>query len=286
MSEVTRLKLEERRHCIEIAEIIELNDVEDFDDVSRLNAHVDELMELLKKFRDIHFRLEESLGTDEYAKAFPDSQATAESIKSQVRKCKQFKATLKAPVAGKKAGSIDQSRIRDEIEMCICKVDSVVMYFPLESLNSVDDIRLNISKVSDNIATYNYLIPKLASDDESYPKTLDKAIQYITEGMARVDELSRSVKVEAAESKPVVSSQKDLEILARLIGEIQFIGGSLEKLKDFKFTSLDDEELLDAQKDVRDKYAKCDLLTDKITLLFSQMPENYENRKDILEKHS
>ena len=286
MSEVTRLKLEERRHCIEIAEIIELNDVEDFDDVSRLNAHVDELMELLKKFRDIHFRLEESLGTDEYVKAFPDSQATAESIKSQVRKCKQFKATLKAPVAGKKAGSIDQSRIRDEIEMCICKVDSVVMNFPLESLNSVDDIRLNISKVSDNIATYNYLIPKLASDDESYPKTLDKAIQYITEGMARVDELSRSVKVEAAESKPVVSSQKDLEILARLIGEIQFIGGSLEKLKDFKFTSLDDEELLDAQKDVRDKYAKCDLLTDKITLLFSQMPEDYENRKDILEKHS
>ena len=152
MSEVTRLKLEERRHRTDISEAIELNEVEDFDDISRLNAHVDNLLELLRKFRDIHFRLEESIGSVEYQKDFSDRESIAQTITDEVKKCKQFKVSLKAP-ASVKVGSSDQLKIRDDIELCICKVDSILTNFPVQALSSVEDIRLNVSKVAENIAT-------------------------------------------------------------------------------------------------------------------------------------
>ena len=286
MSEVTRLKLEERRHCTDISEAIELNEVGDFDDISRINAHIDNLLDLLRKFRDIHFRLEESLGSEEYLKVFPDREVIAQSIKDEVKKCKQFRVGLKAPSTSVKTDLSDQLlKTRDDIDLCMCKAESILTNFPVQALSSVEDIRLNVSKVAENIATYKHLISKLPAEDDTYPKSLDKAVQYIAEGMARVDTLSSSAKA-GVETKPVVRSQKDLDILARLIGEIEFIGGNLERLRDVELGTLDDVELLDAQKEVKDKYAKCDLLTEKITLLFSQMPEDYDDRKAILDKHA
>ena len=47
-----------------------------------------------------------------------------------------------------------------------------------------------------------------------------------------------------------------------------------------------DEELLDSQKEVKDKYYKCDMLSEKITLLYSQMPVEHADREGILAQHA
>ena len=43
-------------------------------------------------------------------------------------------------------------------------------------------------------------------------------------------------------------------------------------MRAFEFDSLEDDELLDAQKEMKGRYAKNDFLTDSITSLLSQIP--------------
>ena len=94
MSEVDKLKTAERRHRGDVEEVIELNSLEDFDDLSKIDDHIDNLLQLLKRSREIHRGLEDELGADEYSKAF-DSEETANCIKNEIKRFKGLKSRLK-----------------------------------------------------------------------------------------------------------------------------------------------------------------------------------------------
>ena len=74
--------------------------------------------------------------------------------------------------------------------------------------------------------------------------------------------------------------------MSRRIQEISFIEEGLVALEKIEVSKLGDEQLLDSQKGIRDVYSKCDTLSEKITLLYSQIPLSFKDRKIILEKHS
>ena len=84
---------------------------------------------------------------------------------------------MKAPVSSVKTDSSDKLKIKDDIDLCICKVESILMNFPIHDLSSVEDIKSKVCRVAETIATYNYLISKLSSDEESHPKSLDKVVR-------------------------------------------------------------------------------------------------------------
>ena len=287
MSEIEKLKTMERRNRDDVSELIELNTLEDFDDLTRIDSHIDCLKQLLKKTREIHRSLEDALGLDEYSKIF-DNDGTASSIKSEIVKFKESRSILKdvrsKPV--KVESSSAQEKIRDDIDLCTCKVDSILESFPIDMLSSIEDIRLNIGKVTDSLATYNYLISKFVKADTSdvdYPLVLARAVEYVEKGRSKIEKLSS--RSESSESS-TNSSSRELELLNRLIDEISYIEGSLKKLETVDLTDFRDEELLEAQKEVKDKYHKCDILSEKITLLYSQIPVGHIDREKILDQHA
>ena len=183
-----------------------------------------------------------------------------------------------------------QAKIRDDLDLCICKIDSIIDSFPVEAFSSVEDVRLNIGKVTDHLATYNYLIPRFVqmdTSDEEYPLVLARAVDYVKEGRSKIDHLSNKDVVHAnASTSSSGSSDKDLQLLNRLIDEVSYIENSLTKLSKVDFADCRDEELLDSQKELKDKYHKCDMLSEKITLLYSQMPVEHVDREAILAQHA
>ena len=113
-------------------------------------------------------------------KVFPDREVIAKSIKDEVKKCKQFRASLKAPSTSVKTDLSDQLlKIRDDIDLCMCKTESILTNFPVQALSSVEDIRLNVSKVAENIATYKHLISKLLLKEVSAESTTEAIVHRI-----------------------------------------------------------------------------------------------------------
>ncbi len=53
------------------------------------------------------------------------------------------------------------------------------------------------------------------------------------------------------------------------------------KLNDIDLTDIRHEKLLEAQKEVKDKYYKCDMISENITLLYSQIPVGHVDRDNI-----
>ena len=141
MSEVDKLKTAERRHRGDVDEVIELNSLDDFDDLSRIDDHIDSLIQLLKRTREIHRGLEDELGVDDYSQAF-DSEETANCIKNEIKKFKGLKSSLKDADRSQSVKAEDlraQVGIRDDIDLCVCKIDSILGSFPVETLGSVED---------------------------------------------------------------------------------------------------------------------------------------------------
>ena len=63
--------------------------------------------------------------------------------------------------------------------------------FPFSKISLVEDIRLNVSKISDYLATYNYLANKLVSiiekPDRSLEEDISRAEDYILSGNEKIE---------------------------------------------------------------------------------------------------
>ena len=296
MSDAEKLRLEERRCLAEINEIIELNDLDDFDELDLISDHINDLMTMLRRYRDIHYRIEDEIGVEAYKEQYPLFEKNLDNIKNEIKHAKSAKARIKDAdrlKTEKKEGKNAQAKLEDEIDLCLCKVDSILVSFPVDRLSLVEDIRLNVGKMSENVATYNYLVSKLSNlisaDELPYAKKLEKATEYIENGKAQIDSILNKMhesEKESEKSKLTDISEKELTSLQRLLDEITFIEDNLTKLKHIDVSLLKDEDLLYAQKELKNKYSKCDSLSEKISMLYSKMPVDFENRKERLDDHS
>ena len=126
MSDAEKLRLEERRCLAEINEIIELNDLDDFDELDLINDHINDLMTMLRRYRDIHYRIEDEIGVEAYKEQYPLFEKNLDNIKNEIKHAKSAKARIKDAdrlKTEKKEGKNAQAKLEDEIDLCLCKVE-------------------------------------------------------------------------------------------------------------------------------------------------------------------
>ena len=300
MSEtVKRLKVEEKRVRRELQELVDLDPVQEFSEVHVIEDHISELTRLSRKFRDVHYSLEDELDAAEYAEAYPKFDEIYSGFRESIKKAKSVKSDLERKIGLQE----EQDRLRDQIELVLCKIDGI-LESPIDSLMLIEDIRQNVREMSEQQVTCSYLVKKwnklVESEDPLHEECLKTAKAYIQEGKAKIESIVQASK--ELESKQVEDERKLREeeqtalerqsalrqeaIVGRQLDEIIFIESILVALKTVKVTEVSDEALLEMQKGLRDMYSKCDALTEKITQLHSQMPMSYKDRTLIVEARS
>ena len=299
MSEaVKRLKIEERRVRSELQELVDL-DLKEFSDVNVIIDHISELTRLSRKFRDVHYSLEDELDLTEYTEAYPKFDEVYSKFRQSIKDAKSAKSELES----KKGRKEEQDRLRDQIDLALCKIDGI-LESPIDSMIIIEDIRQNVREMSDQQATCSYLVKKwnkfVGSEDPLHEEVLKKARSYVQAGKTKIETIVKASK--DLESKQVEEDRKrrkeeqqalDREqelrqeaIVGRQLEEIDFIESVLIALKTVKVAELTDEQLLEMQKGLRDLHSKCDSLSEKITQLHSQMPMSYKDREKIVSTHS
>ena len=230
-----------------------------------------------------------------------------EWLKKERMEKKEKKEKMKIEEVEEKARRENEDRkmtVCDEIDLCICKINTVLKSFPISQLNLVEDIRLNIGKVSDYIANYHHLTNKLisivGSGDISYQQNLEKVVCYIQSGNEKIDTILREADMakfnKIEREKEELAYQKEVEeklrrekeelICKRMIEEIIIIEENLINIKWISVSQLEDRDLLDREKDLNSLDSKFTGLSEKITRLIAQLPPNFKNRSDIMEEHS
>ena len=173
MSDLDKLKTLESRNRDDVDELIEWNSPEEFHDVDRIDSHLKCLMDLWKETKETYKQLFD-LGVEEYRSAY---NSVSSKVKAEYKKFQELRSSA-------------QTKIRDDIDLCVCRIDCIINGYPVETLSSVDDIRLNIDKVNDHLATYNYLISRFTQKDKSgaeYPLVLARAVDYVKEGRSKLN---------------------------------------------------------------------------------------------------
>ena len=261
MSEaVKRLKIEERRVRSELQELVDL-DLKEFSDVNVIIDHISELTRLSRKFRDVHYSLEDELDLTEYTEAYPKFDEVYSKFRQSIKDAKSAKSELES----KKGRKEEQDRLRDQIDLALCKIDGI-LESPIDSMIIIEDIRQNVREMSDQQATCSYLVKKwnkfVGSEDPLHEEVLKKARSYVQAGKTKIETIVKASK--DLESKQVEEDRKrrkeeqqalDREqelrqeaIVGRQLEEIDFIESVLIALKTVKVAELTDEQLLEMQK--------------------------------------
>ena len=95
MSEtVKRLKVEEKRVRRELDELVEADLEKDFSEVHLLDDHISELTRLSRKFRDVHYSLEDELDDEAYAEAYPKFEESYSGFRDYIKKAKLAKTGM------------------------------------------------------------------------------------------------------------------------------------------------------------------------------------------------
>ena len=188
-------------------------------------------------------------------------------------------------------------KVRDEIDLCFCRIETILISFPVPKTDLVEELRVNISKITDHVATFNYLAKK---SDRIFDENIRKAEEYILSGNEKIElimnEASRVQfeekecdKVElAARKKQEESSMKEKEELLtqRLLIEIYALEDSLCDVQWVLVTQLEDRDLLNHEKDLSSLDKKFSCLSTKVTNLISQLPVGFLDRNRVLDKRS
>ena len=95
MSNSEELKLGSRRLESDVDLLIEVNELNEFDDLSMISDHITELSKILRRFKDLHHILEDELGTENYKKEFPKFEETFRRLKNEIKCAMATKAKLK-----------------------------------------------------------------------------------------------------------------------------------------------------------------------------------------------
>ena len=297
MSEtVKRLKVEEKRVRRELDELVEADLEKDFSEVHLLDDHISELTRLSRKFRDVHYSLEDELDDEAYAEAYPKFEETYSGFRDYIKKAKLAKTGMEKTVELRE----EQDRLRDQIDLVLCKIDGILGN-PIESLLLIEDIRQNIREMSEQQVTCTHLVKKwnklAKSEDPLHEECMKSAKAYVQAGKTKIETIMKATKdlesEQLKESKRLreekqtaIDNQAALRqeaIVSRQLDEIMFVESVLIALKTVKVSEVTDEALLEMQKGLRDMYSKCDALSDKITQLHSQMPMSYKDRALIVE---
>ena len=81
---------------------------------------------------------------------------------------------------------IAKQKVVDESDWCQYKFEALLISFSIESLETIEDVRSKMEKMSEYIAEYKFLIKKINSigiqDDEVYQIKLEKMVEFVNEG--------------------------------------------------------------------------------------------------------
>ena len=246
MSEtVKRLKVEERRIGRELEELVELDPLVEFSDVDVIDDHISELTRLSRKFRDVHYSLEDELDSEEYKKAYPKFEEVYSGFRKGIKDAKAAKSKLERM----RELQEEQDRFKDQIDLVLCKIDGI-LESPVDSMFIVDDIRQNVREMSEQQVTCSYLVKKwnklVGSEDPLHEDCLLKAKTYIQDGKAKIEKIVQASKdLESSQledekklrKKEQEAADRELalrqeSIVSRQLEEIAFIESILLALKD------------------------------------------------------
>ena len=272
MSEtVKRLKIEEKRVRRELHELVEADLEEDFSEVLVLEDHISELTRLSRKFRDVHYRLEDELDDEAYAEAYPKFEETYSQFRDYIKKAKLAKTGMEKTIGLRE----EQDRLRDQIDLVLCKIDGI-LESPIENLLLIDDIRQNIREMSEQQVTCSYLVKKwnklAKSEDPQHEECLKAAKEYVQAGKSKIETIMKASKdlesEQVRESKRLREEEQNAldtqaalrqeAIVGRQLEEIMFVESVLIALKTVRVSEVTDEALLEMQKGLRDMYSMCD----------------------------
>ena len=175
--------------------------------------------------------------------------------------------------------------------------------FPISKISLVEDIRLNVSKISDYLATYNYLANKLVSiigkPDRSLEEDISRAQDYILSGNEKIEfilkESDRANFKEKESVKEELGMRKEQEenvrvkeelLSQRLLTEIYAQEDSLSDIQWISVTQLEDRDLLSNKTDINSLDSKFSSLKEKVTNLISQLPIDFRNRAEVISERS
>ena len=194
-----------------------------------------------------------------------------------------------------------EQRMCDEINACWYKFNTIFINFPIADLESVDDIRSKVEKVSEHMAEYIFLIKKMKSIgiEDEHQEDLDKMSQFINEGNQRMKTIRNEehhdrenrkfteddIKASKEKEKAILKKDKEYFIVNRLISEISLIANDFTKVKDISVSDLEDSELLDREKAISFLESELSKLSSKITSLAERMPLDFPNRETVSKEY-
>ena len=287
MGDAKKLEVEARRLKLELDELIDLNPLDEFSDIDLINDHIADLTLLSRKFKSIHYDLEDILGDEDYQNRHPQFTSEYDKFKKEIKNAKSTKSNL----AKKIERMLECSKVTDQIQLNVLKLDGI-MQTAIDQMSVIEEIRLSVREVSELRITCDFLLKKLVDlegDGLLFEPSISQAKQYILDGKSRIDLLLKTSKDEDEQlqkSAETELSKRQTAIVTRLLEEIKYIETSLIALKDVTVEDLSDEHLLELQKGLRDFQSKCDALSEKITHLHSEMPLSFAGRETIVKTRS
>ena len=94
MGDAKKLEVEARRLMLELDELTDLNPLDEFSDIDLINDHIADLTLLSRKFKSIHYDLEDILGDVDYQNRHPQFTKEYEKFKNEIKNAKSTKSTL------------------------------------------------------------------------------------------------------------------------------------------------------------------------------------------------
>ena len=175
--------------------------------------------------------------------------------------------------------------------------------FPISKIILVEDIRLNLSKISDYLATYNYLATKLVSiigkPNRSLDEDISRAQDYILCGHLKIEfilkEAGTATFNEKESEKEEIAMRKEQKekvrvkdglLSQRLLTEIYAQEDSLSDIQWISVTQLGGRDLLSNKKDIHSLDSRFSSLREGVTNLIVQLPTDLRNRAEIISERS
>ena len=117
MADINRLKVKERRLLSDLLEAMD-SDMNEFDCLDLIDDHISDLTHISRKYKDVHYSLEDELGDVDYRITYPRFDETNSKARAKIKKAKSAKARMEQ----QKEQIVEQAKVTDQIELCLCKV--------------------------------------------------------------------------------------------------------------------------------------------------------------------
>ena len=259
----------EKKVRSELDDFILFNEDQGLTDLAFAEEYKKGLQDHYQTYRQVHDDLLAQQGKDLHLETYPDYAAEIDKLRTRIkaiatemRKIREEERSRRDKEYEQMRLEIEERRRRDEREDRIREEDRKRDAERLLNAEKDREERLDRQKQE--------LQAKLDREEEERAARAARELE-VAQLKARLEEDSKKKEVLAASS---------------LISEIGLIEKSLKCIYDRKLEDLSDEEILEAKKGIQSTDQRRFKLIEKITRLCSIIPEHFEKKDEVLEKHS